>query len=213
MKKLSLLALAAASAGLAGCVSLLPKSEPVQLYRLSPPAAAAQAGGAPETARIDVALAPTEFPRAAAGDRILTFTGPEAAYIADARWVAPAQILFAEALDGAFSNQARNVRLQAGRGEHGAPLVLDLDVREFAARYDNGGAGAPTIVLSMDAKLVRFPDRKLIGERSIRVEQRATENRVRAIVPAYQAAMDQALGELVGWTDATATAAAAQAQR
>lgn len=213
MNKLSLLVLAAASAGLAGCVSLVPKSDPVQLYRLSPPAAA-QAAPAPEVARIDVALLPLEFPRAAATDRILTYTGPEAAYIADARWVAPAQVLFAEALEGAFGGQGGTVRLLAGRGENnGAGLLLDLDVREFETRYDAGGDAAPTVVVGVNAKLVRLPDRKVVGERTFRVSQPAAENRVRAIVPAYQTAMDQALGELVAWTDAAARADGATAQR
>lgn len=210
MKKLSLLALAAGAAGLAGCVSLLPKSDPVQLYRLSPPAAAE--AGAPPSTRVDVGLAPLEFPRAAAGDRLLTYTGPEAAYIAAARWVAPAQVLFTEALDGAFA-QSRVVRFNAGRGEPGAALQLDLDVRAFETRYEAGPDAAPTVVVAMDAKLIRYPDRRVIGERSIRVSQAAAENRVGAIVPAYQAALDQALADLVAWTDATAQAGTATAGR
>lgn len=212
MKKLSLLALVAASAGLAGCVSLLPKADPVQLYRLSPPAAAADAA-ALQAARVDVGLAPLEFPRAAATDRILTYTGPEAAYVADARWVAPAQILFAEALDGAFAQQGGQVRLLSGRGEAGAPLQLDLDVRAFETRYDAGADAAPTVVVALDAKLIRYPDRRIVGERSIRAAQPAAENRVSAIVPAYQTALDQALADLVAWTGATARAGATTAER
>ena len=59
-----------------------------------------------------VLKAPTGFVRAGAGDQILTvLPGGETAYIAQARWVSPAQVLFDEALERAFDADPGRARL------------------------------------------------------------------------------------------------------
>lgn len=202
--RLTALALtAAASLGLAGCVSLFPESEPAQLYRFSG-AAAAQPGPGAMSGQTPIAIAPLQFTAAASGDRIMTVTGSEVAYIAAARWASPASTQFSEALEQAFERQARTVTLMGHRGGRSARLVLDVDVNAFEARYENGREAAPTVVVSLDARLLQIRERNVVAHRVIEVRQPAGENRVSAIVQAMEAATGQALGQLVEWTDANA---------
>ena len=186
---------------LCGCITLLPKSKPSQLYRFGVPTAAAT--GAPLTAgAISVFRANGNFPRESAGDRLLTITGDHAAYIADARWVAPAEVLFDQAVSDAFEAQPGRVRL-VGRGGPGkADAALRLDVRDFEARYGQGAA--PIVHVRIRAVLVRGQDRSQAVEQIFDAEAPAGDNRVTAIVAAYNQALAKVLGDIVAWTNGSA---------
>ncbi|CAN5282709.1 ABC-type transport auxiliary lipoprotein family protein [soil metagenome] len=183
---------------LGGCVSLFPKTKPVQLYSFNAAVAAAASASKPA---VSVLRGPTVFTRTAASDRILTRNGAETAYIAEARWAAPAQIMFDEALSAAFDNS--QVRL-AIRGEP-APTdaVLRLEVRTFEARYTNGADTAPTAIVEARATLTSLDSRGLLATRIFKGEKAATDNRTGPIVEAYDGAVGQVLEQVVAWTAET----------
>lgn len=194
---------AVAAIALAGCVSVFPKSEPAQLYRFGA-GHASQPGPGAASSQVGLALSPIDFTVAAAGDRIMTVTGSEVAYIAGARWSVPAKVLFADALDQAFERDARVVSLVGRREMRSSNLLLDVDVNTFEARYENGREAPPVAVVAMDVRIVRFPERTVIAHRVIEVRQPASENRQAAIVAALDTATTGALGQLVEWTDQNA---------
>ena len=200
MKKIASSVAALAALALGGCFSLFPKADPVQLYRFgtSVEASAGVSGTTP------IALSRVDFSQAAAGDRILTATGGEVAYIAAARWASPAETMFNEALEQAFERNARVVTLVTRREMRSSTLMLDVDVNAFEARYEAGQGAAPTAVVSIDARLIRYPERNVVGHRVIEVKRPASENRVGAIVSALDAATNDALVQLVQWTDQNA---------
>lgn len=179
---------------LAGCVSLVPKSKPSQLYRFGVPTVAA-----PErTDPVGVFRAAGRFQREAAGDRILTINGDRAAYIAEVRWVAPAEALFDEAVMTAFESASR-IRLVT-RGESvRARHSLRLDVRNFETRYE--ADGAPTVVIRVRAVLALGPGVSKVSEQIFEASARAERNRVGSIVTAYNEALAKVLGEIVAWTN------------
>ncbi len=155
--------LVVAASLLGGCISLFPNAEPVQLYRFGATAPQVQekaSGGA----GFGVLLAVTGFDRAAAGDRILTVTGTQAAFIKDARWVTSSVGLFDSALHDAFDADQGPARLVDRAEIARIDYVLKLDVRTFEARYDNGQDAAPTIVVDVHAALDRTHDRIVVGE-------------------------------------------------
>ena len=86
----------ALTVSLGGCITVFPKVEPAGLYRFGTTAAPVDKG--PADKRVGVFKTPTTFTRASASDSILTMTKGQAAYIAGARWVAPASVLFEEAV-------------------------------------------------------------------------------------------------------------------
>ena len=188
----------AAAALLGGC-ALLATPDPVQLYRFGD-AVPQTTGAAPGAALAPVSLRRVTFPEATASERLLAITGTEASYIAGARWVSPAESLFTEALENTFSSEARRVRLIGRQELTPANMILDLDVRAFETRYDDGAGAPPTIRVAVRARMLNFPDRTVRDERLFVVEQPAGENRVSAIVAAFDAATADVGGQIVAWT-------------
>lgn len=194
-----ILAATALAVGLAGC-SLLSSPDPIQLYRFGnmdlPPTA-------PAAERTIVVLNPIDFPEGAGGDRILTANGGQVAYLAGARWIGPSEELFRSAIETQFLRNGRSVTLSDRREAPRSGLALDLDVTSFEARYLNGVEAAPTVVIAARARLIA-PDRSVAAERTFQVEQSASENRVSAVVDAFDGATDDFTGQLAAWVDATA---------
>lgn len=200
---LRLAAAAGCALALSGCISLLPKTKPATLYRFGQTPAASTAP-TPANRTVGVFRAVGLFQREAASDRLLTVTGSQTAYIAAARWVAPAQNLFDEAVLRAFDDAPGQVRL-VSRGEQvRSAYALRLDVRNFEAHYDNGPEAAPAVLVRVRALLTRNQDSAVMGEQIFEARIPASENRVSAIVAAYDQALTQVLGQLVAWTNQTA---------
>lgn len=198
--RLSVLALCAVA--LSGC-ALLGGGKPAHLYRFGQ-SAVGEATPAPAAA-VTVFRGPGAFQREAAGDRILTVTGGKAAYVAETRWIAPAEVLFNQAVVAAFDADPGPVRLvsrgEAGQSDH----ILRLDVRTFETRYDQGAKAAPVVVVRVRAALTPRKA-QLVQEEIFEAQVRAGDNRVAAIVAAYDAAVAEVLGKVVTWTNATARA-------
>ena len=184
---------------MSGC-ALLSSPDPVQTYRFGGVSAAPSvaARGAP----VQVALRRIEFPQASEGDKILGVTGTQTAYIKGARWISDARDLYTASLESAFLAQSTRVRLIGAREATPAARALALDVRAFEARYPAPGA-APTVVVTVRARILAPPARDGAVERVFTVERRATANRVSAIVEAFDSATGDLNAEIVTWADAT----------
>jgi cholesterol transport system auxiliary component len=181
---------------LGACISLLPKSKPAQLYRFEVPAVeTTQANAA-----VGVLLSPIDFQAASASDRILTVTGGEAAYVKEARWVSPAATLFEEAVVRAF--QGGRARLVQRGSVAQAPYAVKLEVQTFETRYVSAGS-APQVVVSVHALLSRNTDRTVVGDRVFTATVQASDNRMGGIVPAYDQALGEVLGQLTGWVNSS----------
>lgn len=189
----------AATAVLGGC-ALLSTPDPVQLYRFG--GGTITTGAAPVGAT-QVQMRRIEMVEAAQGDRILTLTGAEAAYLQGARWVSPAEQLYSDSLEAAFASQSTSVRLIGLRELTPATRTLDVDVPTFEARYASAGA-APVVVIEARARLLRLPERTVVAEERFHVEVPASENRVGPIVAAFQSGVDDLNGQIVDWTESNA---------
>jgi cholesterol transport system auxiliary component len=187
---------------LSGCISVLPKEPPAQLYRFGDFATAAPAPTTPAAPGFTVEALPISFDRPAAGDAILTRTGEEAAYIKGSRWVGAAQTLFESAVSRAFVAAGGPVRL-ISRGEPSRPdYLLKLDVLRFEAHYDQGQGAPPSIVIEMNATLSHSGDHALAGERLFQTKVTADANRAGAIATSFDQATRKVLSDLVAWVDA-----------
>lgn len=194
---------AAAVASLGGC-ALLSSPDPVNLYRFGTTPVGGAAAIEPAS-QVQVAMRRPEFVQAAREDRILGVTGSEAAYIAGARWVSPANVLFSDSLEEAFASQAQRVRLVGPRELTRSNQALDIDVRTFEARYPAPGT-APTVTIVARVRLLNAQERTVSAERVFTVEQPASANRVSAIVEAFDVATRDLNTQIVSWTDQNARA-------
>ena len=209
---LRLAASAAVLTALSGC-ALLSSPDPVQNYRFGLPMAAPLAVG-DTPAPLTVSIRRIEFPQATGDDKILGVTGLETAYIGGARWVSPASTLFDDSLKAAFANRADRIRV-LGRREPGTPpLILQVTVTTFEARYAAPGA-VPDVVVTARAQLRSTPERRAGGgtirpeegrsvERVFTVTQPAGDNRVSAIVAAFDTATRDINTQIADWTIASA---------
>ncbi|EDX81297.1 MAG: hypothetical protein B7Y85_07705 [Brevundimonas sp. 32-68-21] len=202
-------AVAGVVVSLGGC-SLLSTPDPVQNYRFGLPLDAPSAEG-DTPASLSVSIRRIEFPEATGDDRILGVTGTETAYIGGARWVSPAATLFDDSLKAAFANRADQIRV-LGRREPGTPpLVLQVTVTTFEARYAAPGP-TPDVVITARAQLRSTPERRTGGDAAIRPEQGrsvervftvtqpAGENRISAIVAAFDTATRDINTQIADWT-------------
>jgi len=195
------LTVAVAAVALTGCISLFPKSEPAGLYRFGHVAAESTRPAGEKS--FGVFKTPTVFTRAAMSDRLLSMTDGQAAYIADARWVSPAIVLFDEAVARAFEAENSRARLVT-RGEAlKAAMALRLEVRTFETHYVNGPKAPPEVLVEIRAVMTRSNDRALLGDQVFVARIKAADNRLSAIVPAYDQAVSQVLSEIVTWVSAS----------
>jgi cholesterol transport system auxiliary component len=189
---------AAAALAVSGCISLLPKSKPAQLYRFGQEATAATSG--PSQGTVGVFQANGTFQNEAGGDRILTISGGKVAYIAQSRWVSPAGVLFNEAVTAAFDADPGRVRLISRGQQAKSDYALRLDVRNFETRYDAGPHSAPTVVVRVRAVMTKA-DLSKTAEQIFEAKAKASDNRVGEIVAAYDKAVADVLGQVVTWTN------------
>lgn len=195
---------AVAAVSLSACISLFPKSKPAQLYRFDGVSAVESSAQAPAV-RTGVVRIRGGFNNAAAADRIMTVDGAEVSYLANSRWAEPAVTMFEEAVTRAFGKANGPVRL-AARGEPGrAPYALRLDVERFEAVYDHGEKAAPDVRVEVHMTLVRAADRTVVKDLAIATHARAGDNRVAAIVQAFDSAVGEALKQVVAATNEGAT--------
>lgn len=193
--KFALVALTALSAS--ACVSLLPESEPNAVYRLSSPTPRSIDGGEWTLVQID----PLQAPRGLAGDDIALLTEDRhLAYLAGAQWISPAPRLMQNLVIDTFN--AVDSNLAPVRPEDGvrAAYELRLDLREFEAAYDQGADQPPVVRVRIAARLIAESGREFVGGRVFTAEVRASANRTRSIVDAFDRASSEAARDLAEWT-------------
>jgi cholesterol transport system auxiliary component len=189
---------------LTGCAgSLLQSDEPKpDTYRLSSPAVAPAAGQATTTLPFAIAVA---RPRAAAPldtDRIaVNAAGNRFDYYAGSRWAGSAPQMVQEQMVATLAATG-----QFGGGVFAAParvpteLLLDVELRRFevvtAAANAASAAAAPVVHVQVQASLVD-------SRRGVRVTSfvseaavPAAENRLAAVIAAFEQASAQVLGEI-----------------
>lgn len=189
-----------------GVLSLIgggkPKN-PAQMYRFGGPAAVASSAQATADAAIPVQLDSLTFQPAAEGDRILAVSGAEAFYIANTRWVSPADELFVEAAGRAFDRAGLQLTRRGQPIQTGYGVTLTVPV--FEARYDAGPQAAPTVVVEVRAAMLA--NREPAGSTRAAASVPAASNNVSAIVAAYDAATLQVLDNVAAWAATTARTA------
>ena len=190
------IALAALISLLAGC-GLLSDAPQRQLYRTTP--AFAFPAGLPHVGAQLLVAAPTA-PAGLDTRRIaLSRTPVSLDYYAAAEWTDRAPFLVQDALVEGFEKSAAMPAVGPDRGGLRADYVLDGAIEDFAASYDSPD-GAPLVRVSLTARLVRMPERKIVAHTAVKREERAAANALPDIVPAFDAALGGASQEIVTWT-------------
>jgi len=184
------------AASLAGCSTLT--AAPPSLYVLQPKTTydtnlptvgyqlVVQVPDAPQsldTARVALARSPTTID-----------------YFANAAWTDRAPVMVQDLLVESFENTRKIVSV--GRDTTGlrADYVLLTDLRDFEARYYEGTDKPPQVRVRITAKLIKMPEREIIGGLDAVKTSDAEKNDIDSIVAAYGEATGNAMKMIVQWT-------------
>jgi cholesterol transport system auxiliary component len=203
-RALALMVAGLCALSLGGCVTVFPKVKPVQLYHFGIQAEAAKTPAKADAAGVTVLSGPVTFNRAVAGDRILSVTGGQSAYLAGGRWTTPAVLMFEESLNNAFVQGRGDARVIGAKDPVAARLILRLDVRAFEVRYPDNGRGVPTATVNISGLLADTGTRAVAADRVFDCQVKARSNRLAAIVEAMNEAVSDCQTQIVTWTDETA---------
>lgn len=209
-----LLSFAAASV-LAGC-SLLPASQPLDVYRLpatptvaSAPALSASASATPASqvpgaaAPMAAARAPTIRVAALGSSQTLDSTkiavipkGDVLSSYTGARWSDPAPALLRRRLVEALSDGGALTAVGEDSGVR-PDLELDSDLQAFQAEYQNG---QPVVIVRLDARLLDPTSQRILATRRFEILERPSAPDVPTVVKAFGRACDQLGAQVSDWT-------------
>jgi cholesterol transport system auxiliary component len=116
-------------------------------------------------------------------------------YFANVRWSGPLdEVLQDLAVQEIHSNSAlRNVSADAS--VFSSAYWLEIEIADFQAEYPASG-GPPTVHVHLQARLGSSADRRVIARFEPNIYEAAADNRMSAIVAAYNRAADKALSEI-----------------
>jgi ABC-type uncharacterized transport system auxiliary subunit len=167
------------------------------------PAASAPAAGAPAAMRLDLAVLKPKLRTGLETDRIaVLYPDRRLDYFADARWSGPlAEVLQDLVLQELHSRgNLRNVSSDAS--VFSSAYWLEIEVTDFQAEYTSAAA-APTVRVRFLARIGSSGERRILGQFDASAVQPAADNRLTAIVEAYERAADAALTQIVMHVDET----------
>ena len=120
-------------------------------------------------------------------------------YFANAAWTDRVPLLFQRQLIQAFDSSGRILSVDRDTSGVEADYVLQTEIREFQARYDSP-EGAPQIVITIQAKLARMPQREIAANLNVAQQTAAAANDLDSIVVAFNQAAGAAIAQIVGGT-------------
>ena len=194
--KLAHLALLAGFALIASC-SIFPKTEPSDVYRL--PSAQRDASaphGTPQ--RWSLRLAKPQTSEALNNPKIAVI--PQGDLISSykaSRWSDPAPVLLRNRLLDGFQRDGRVPLLSTDDSNFQADLELGGNLQAFQTEYQGTAA---SVVVRLDALLVRGYDQRILASRRFEVRQPLSDVKVPAVVTGFGQASDQLTAQVVAWT-------------
>jgi cholesterol transport system auxiliary component len=198
VKRTVLLALLCAT--LTACIGSLFKNKiaPPTMYALSatPKPATADPPGAAASAPADLAVLKPRVRTGLDTDRIAAlYPDRRMDYFADVRWSGPLDEVLQDLAVQEFHANPGLRNVSADASVFGSTYWLEIEVIDFEAEYSAAG-GAPTVHVLLQARLGNSADRRILARFEPEVREAAADNRMSAIVDAYNRAADKALAEI-----------------
>lgn len=121
-------------------------------------------------------------------------------YFASSSWTDRAPVMVQDLMVESFENTKKIVSV--GRDTSGlrADYVLLTDLRDFEARYYEGTDKPPQVRVRITAKLIKMPEREIIGGLDAVKVSDAEKNDIDSIVAAFGEATGNAMKMIVQWT-------------
>ena len=190
--------IAAGTILLSGCgsISLLPTPMEPQLYLLRPQAMA------PMGARVPwrLAIGTPDAPASLDTTRIaLSRSATSMDYFAGAAWNDRMPLIVQRSLIETFEGSGRVLSVARDTAGFENDYLLQSEIRDFEARYE-AAQSAPQIVVAIEAKLVRMPNRDIVASFTGRGQARASANNIDSIALGFDEAAGAAISQIAAWT-------------
>ena len=186
----------AAALLLGGCQLINAAEEPTDLYTITP-----KSTFEPDMPSVFWQLA-VEVPNASAylnTSRIaIAQSATSSDYYAKTGWTDRAPLMVQTRIVDSFENSRKIVAVARESIGLRANYVLQSDLRNFEAMYIYGKP--PITHVRLVAKLVRMPDRQIIGAATFERCVRARADKVPKVVEAFDQALGSVMKRLVAWT-------------
>jgi len=193
--KLIRIALLAGFTLISSC-SILPKPEPFDVYRLpSAQSNVSVSHGTPK--RWSLRLTKLQASDALNGPNIAVI--PQGNVISSykgSRWSDPAPVLLRNRLLDGFQRDGRVPLLSTDDSIFQADLELGGHLQAFQTEYQGTSA---SVIVSLDALLVRGYDQRILASRRFEVRQPLSDVNVPAVVAGFGQASDQLTVQVVNW--------------
>jgi cholesterol transport system auxiliary component len=173
------------------------KAAPPTMYLLSatPKSSAADPAKTPP-APIDVAVLKLRVRAGLDTDRIAAlYPDRSLDYFAGVRWSGPLDEVLQDLAVQEFHSNPGLRNVSADASVFASPYWLEIEVVDFQAEYAAGGA-APTVHVHLLARVGNSGERHVLGRFEPDIHEAAADNRMTAIVDAYNRAADKALAEI-----------------
>ena len=122
-------------------------------------------------------------------------------YFANAAWGDRAPLMIQSLLVESFETTGKIVGISGEQAGLRADYLLLPELRRFVALYAAGaGEAAPTVHVRLLVRLVRMPDRVILGETVAERRHPAARNDMEAIVDAFDEALGGVMKDIVSWT-------------
>jgi ABC-type uncharacterized transport system auxiliary subunit len=118
-------------------------------------------------------------------------------YFADARWSGPLDRVIHDLAVQTFLAQATVRNVSADSTVFASGYWLEIEVLDFQAEY-TAGADAPTVNVRLVGRIGSAGDRRVLARFDANSRQAAADNRLTAIIAAYEGAADATLKEIAG---------------
>ena len=192
--KLRLAALLAAVA-LSGACSILPESTPSDVYRLPSAQSPAVSNGMAQ--RWSLRLNKLQASEVLNSPKIAVIPqGDLISSYAASRWSDPAPVLLRNRLLDGFQRDGRISLLSTDDSNFLADLELGGNLQAFQAEYQGSAA---SVVVRLDALLVRSYDQRILASRRFEVRQPLGDVQVPAVVAGFGQASDHLTAQVVSW--------------
>jgi cholesterol transport system auxiliary component len=116
-------------------------------------------------------------------------------FYAASRWAAPAPDVVQSAIIDTLRGTGTFSAVLDDSAPYAARYSLRCTLRRFEADYTRGG-GAPTVFVVLDCTLGRHRDRELLASFTAQGSAKAAEDRLNAVVAAFESATAAAMNEL-----------------
>lgn len=181
---------------LTGCELIKAAEEPTDLYQVTP-----KSTFDPDLQSVQWQLA-VDIPVAAAnlntGRIAISPTPTSSDYYAKTAWTDRAPAMVQTRIVDSFENSHKIVAVSRESIGMRADYLLQPDLRNFEAMYFY--SGAPIAHVRIVAKLVRMPERQIIGRATIERCVRARDDKIPKVVEAFDQALGSVIKSLVAWT-------------